>query len=130
MEYLDENIIWIWKEENLSSRRFSTIQILGDKVNLFYYGENCDIPKNITTIGEYKKYSTSKIREKVFAKWINKEISNNELYVKTKKACSEMAGKRVSELIQQNFSTERMYFSKLWRNNITMLRQQLQKQLF
>ena len=37
MEYLDENIIWIWKEENLSSRRFSTIQILGDKVNLFYY---------------------------------------------------------------------------------------------
>ena len=37
LEYLDENIIWIWKEENLSSRRFSTIQILGDKVNLFYY---------------------------------------------------------------------------------------------
>lgn len=62
------------------------------------------LPATQLTINEYTKYTNSKSREKVFAKWINNEISNDPIYLSLKSNCSNFAGERLCSFVLNNLN--------------------------
>ena len=76
---------------------------------LEYNGEISYIPKDATTNEEYMASTTSHTREKVFSKWINSELSDNEEYTTIKKKCSTTAGETLSHLIKDNFNSKNVF---------------------
>lgn len=105
INYIRKNGSWtLYKNSNISF-----INIIDNKVVLSYNAETSIVPIDISTNSEYMHYTTSKIREKVFAKWINDIISNDANYIKYKKICSETAGKAVSDKINNEFQIDNIY---------------------
>ena len=52
----------------------------------------------------YQKETTNKYREKVFSKFINKELQDNQEYLEAKVLCSEKAGKNLTKLINEKIN--------------------------
>jgi len=50
-------------------------------------------------LADFEKNTSSLLREKVFAKWINLHASSNPDYLKAKHACSDVAGKNLTKLV-------------------------------
>lgn len=82
------------------------------------------------TLEEFENKTNSIIREKVFAKWINQCLKNNQQYEISKKICAEVAGKNLVNFLNQNksftqtnlkkllqISTETYYFAKTTQQN-------------
>ena len=99
----------IWKHEGRSYS--SKIIKKGGKVTLHYQngGGGCskEYPLEPSpTIAEYNKGSTSVLREKVFAKWVNQEIANTDEYIAAKKDCAVTAGNALEKYVKDNFKKE------------------------
>jgi hypothetical protein len=80
---------FIHKENNQVIFRYNDSII---KLNL-----NCNLE-------EFENKTNSMIREKVFAKWINQCLKNNQQYEISKKNCAEVAGKNLVDFLTQNKS--------------------------
>ena len=96
VDYLKTNNIW-QKEQ---SRAY-----IIDKKVILKYGELLSVlPIQISTIDEYLHGTSSLTREKVFSKWINLNLSNDEKYLSLKRACSETAGIKIQNLVNNNYN--------------------------
>lgn len=91
-----------WSKDDIQSR----ITLSGTQLLFSFQDEKLYIPLLTDNIDVFTKKTTSKIREKVFAKWINEVISNDDEYQKLKKKCSLSAGRAISNLINENYSPE------------------------
>lgn len=111
----------------------SVITKEGSYIILKFNSEVSRVPLGIKTNNEYMSYTTSKTREKVFSKWINKIIYDDSTYLKYKKHCSEVAGIKVRTLIKENFNPKHVYeffqiyetpyyYAKSTKNETTILR--------
>lgn len=105
IEYLKQNLTWVLDEKN----NHSEIKMLDKCIVLSFNGISSIIPIKISTVSEYMQKTVSLTREKVFSKWINKEISRDTNYLRAKKICSETAGKYVSEIIQKGYNPINVY---------------------
>jgi hypothetical protein len=105
ISYLKENNTWILHKND----KDSIIYLHEDNIVLSYGDIVSEIPTTIVTNTEYMKYTTSKTREKVFAKWISNVISNDSEYLRLKKICSETAGKRICDKINNEFKPDNIY---------------------
>lgn len=96
VDYLKTNNIW-QKEQ-------SRAYIIDKKVILKYEELLSVLPIQISTIDEYLHGTSSLTREKVFSKWINLNLSNDEKYLSLKRACSETAGIKIQNLVNNNYN--------------------------
>lgn len=72
----------------------STAELVNDNLILNYNQATSKTIKNFSksNYNDFKKNTTSKLREKVFAKWISEEISYSVDYNNSKSACANIAG--------------------------------------
>lgn len=105
LEYLTRYSIWELKK----GKNISKIIRNGDYIILSFGLESSHVPISIKTNNEYMNYTKSKIREKVFAKWIKDIIANDAYYIRLKKICSETAGKKVCDKINSEFCEDNIY---------------------
>lgn len=106
-KYLEQKTVWnLHKNDNSSSIQYSDDK---NTIILSYNDIVSIVPASISTNAEYMKYTTSKTREKVFSKWINEVATHDSEYTKLKKLCSETAGKKVSDKINNEFSPDNVY---------------------
>ena len=101
ISYLQENGPW--------ADNFSTLYLQDNLLIASYNNISIKLPVNITSSVEYIKHTNAKIREKVFSKWINANISCDPAYLKLKKICSVSAGKNVCNIINQNYRPDNIY---------------------
>jgi hypothetical protein len=81
----------------------SSINKESDEV-IFNYNDNI-IKLNLNcNLEQFENKTNSVIREKVFAKWINQYLKNNQQYEISKKNCAEVAGKNLVNFLNQNKS--------------------------
>lgn len=87
----------------------------------------------IKSWNDYIKQTNSKIREKVFSKWISEIIKNDKTYRDLKSRCSNMAGKYITECIRNNLDKSNLsrllqiypksyYYAKITKNHIFVYR--------
>ncbi|MFI3142310.1 MAG: hypothetical protein R3Y27_08405 [Clostridia bacterium] len=62
----------------------------------------CQVPISISTAAQFMQNTNTKVREKVFSKWISENLKKDEVYIRLKKLCSETAGKNICQLIKHN----------------------------
>lgn len=95
---------WMLKKDGNVSEIFK----MGSKLKLEYTSGDTVItnlvPIEISSVDEYEKYTNAIIREKVVAKWINKKLRNDDIYVKMKKTCAEKAGENVVAYLNENLN--------------------------
>ena len=103
--YLAKNDNW----ELYSDGNVSMAKIKNNNVVLSFNNDTKEIPITISSINDYMNYTDSVIREKVFAKWISHKLKSSITYNNLKKQCSEVAGKKVSNLINSNFKPNNVY---------------------
>lgn len=75
-----------------------------DQIELTYKEnklENKAVLKRGVSLPEFEKITNPLIREKAFAKYINKHLSNNEAYLEAKRVCSDTAGKNLLAFIKK-----------------------------
>lgn len=129
VDWLDKNTKW----ELIKGNDKSIITKDDLYVYLEFNQKITKIPVEIHTNSDYMKYTTSKIREKVFAKWINEYMNVDLIYLKYKKRCSEVAGRKVKHFIMENFKPEHIfdffqiydesyYYAKSTKNETTILK--------
>ena len=63
--------------------------------------ENKAVLKRGVSLLEFEKTTNSLLREKAFAKYINKHLSDNEDYLETKRVCSDTAGKNLLAFVKK-----------------------------
>lgn len=106
IRYLGKYNIWKRKKGENVAKIYRT----GNYITLSFNSESVNVPVFIKTNNEYKEYTTSKIREKVFAKWIKySNISDDANYICLKKNCSITAGKRICNQINSEFCEDNLY---------------------
>ncbi|MDY0116454.1 MAG: hypothetical protein RBR59_02630 [Sulfurimonadaceae bacterium] len=85
-----------------------------DKLFLFFYNGE-EVVENFTTCDymQFQKSTSSKNREKVFARYLNKELALDPRYLKHKKECLEKAGENLVDFlkkkVEMNPSTKSLY---------------------
>ena len=90
------------------------------------------IPKTISTVSEFESYTSSTTREKVFAKWINAILKNDNTYQSLKKQCSIEAGKNLTAYVLKHLNYSAIsrllqiydtpyYYAKTTNQGITLL---------
>jgi len=87
---------------------------LGNYMKMAYSGEALildingyrEIIDNFSTCDyeRYQKETTNKYREKVFSKFINNELQDNQEYLEAKVLCSEKAGENLTKLINEKIN--------------------------
>ena len=87
----------------------SLAKIENNNVVLSFNDDTKKIPIAISSTDDYMNYTDSAVREKVFAKWISHKLKASITYNDLKKQCSEVAGKKVSDLINSNFKPDNVY---------------------
>lgn len=113
VEYIQTNQRW----ELRKNSNISVITIDGNNIVMKYNNDTSIVPISISTNKAYMKYTTSKTREKVFSKWINDIISNDNEYRCLKKICSTTAGKSIAEKINNEFKPNNVYkFFQIYMN--------------
>lgn len=129
VSYLLNNTQWCLKTDRYKSRA----SIVDEKILMESKDKKSLIPKNICTNADFMKYTLVETREHVFAKWINSELSRNCKYIELKKYCSEVAGKKLSRIINEGFNSndgmckflriydKQYYYAKTTSKEITML---------
>lgn len=97
-DYLQKN--QTWSLTTLSDKSYIKL----DKNNIIFIFNNIHstIPINISTCDEYIKNTSSKTREKCFAKWINNVLSYDDTYKQLKKICSKKAGIEITNYISNS----------------------------
>ncbi len=105
LKYLQKYSTWQFKK----GKDVSKIIYNENSILFSFNQESSCIPISIKTTSEYMNYTTSKIREKVFAKWIKDVIANDTYYIQLKKTCSKTAGKKVSDKINSEFCENNIY---------------------
>lgn len=111
----------------------STACLSGDNVILSYDGERSRVPADITTNSQYMRYTSSRTREKVFAKWVRERLPGDPTYLELKKHCSRTAGEQVAELIRSGARSASLhrffqvhaqayYYAKTTAGGVTILR--------
>ncbi|HBG7674923.1 TPA: hypothetical protein KRE78_002564 [Clostridioides difficile] len=103
LNYLDTNGTWVLSEKG----RTSSISIENDLVKLSLNDEYKLLPRN-SSLDDFERLTNSKIREKVFSKWINLCISKDEDYLNSKNICSNVAGANLVRQIQSNLTLDNM----------------------
>ena len=114
-------------------KKQSCAYINGNNVILEYGELSSVLPINITSIDEYLHETSSLTREKVFSKWINFCLSGDEIYLKLKRVCSETAGIKIQNLVNNNFNPSNVanffriykdeyYYAKTTANSIELLK--------
>lgn len=104
LSYLEKHDTYVFSKNNYKSI------IKKDNKNiifiLFYNNIKLEefVPVDIKSWNDFMFNTSSKIREKVFAKWINEKCSFNEEYKFAKYICSKEAGKNLVYYIKQNFN--------------------------
>lgn len=111
--YLQEKNVWSFEKNGNVSK--ATIK---DDSIILSFGENISIvPIDIHTNQQYIAYTNPKTREKVFAKWINNCFSDDLEYIRLKKLCAEIAGKKVSDKINLEYKPDYVYdFLQIYSN--------------
>lgn len=103
--YLERNARWVLHKDSDVSECYIQDGFVVLKFNTL----SKKVPVNITTNRQFMKKTTSKIREKVFAKWINDIISQDDTYIRLKRDCSASAGERICQLITNHYSPASVY---------------------
>lgn len=106
LTYLNNN-----KKYCFINKKYTSSIFLSNNTVILNYNENnkfeiSEIPCSIHNWDDYMNYTTSKTREKVFAKWISEICSNNYDYLNSKKLCSNKAGENLIKYIKKNLNTE------------------------
>lgn len=105
IEYLERSTQWILHKGGNGSECY-----MQDDFVVFRFNDLLErIPVHITTNEQFMNNTSSKTREKVFAKWINDVISQDDSYIRLKKECSTDAGERICNFITNNYSPESVY---------------------
>ena len=97
INYLEQHKQWII--ENGKSK----IILQKDLIVLSYNNFNTSLPINCS-LKDYQTLTNSKIREKVFAKFINKELSMHNNYKTSKRNCAITASKNLADELIQNLN--------------------------
>lgn len=106
VQYLNSQRNWTLRKGN----DVSTISLMPqDTIHFSYNNESCELPPNLSTVDAYSDLTTSTLREKVFAKWIKKELSNDCEYIRRKKQCSVTAGQALANVITTNYTPENVF---------------------
>lgn len=83
--------------------------LFGQNVILKYNNITSVVPLSTNTNREFMKNTVSSTREKVFSKWINHELSSDKEYLRIKHKCSSVAGKKVCDKINSEFSAKNIF---------------------
>ncbi len=67
-----------------------------------------NIPVTIETPHEFMSLTNSKIREKVFSKWISDFLETDNRYIEHKRLCSETAGYNLCNFIRMNLAFDNL----------------------
>lgn len=102
-----KEVFWEYKSKNYSS----AISIMDDSIYLMHINDDdeyaAEFPAaNPISIYEYEEKTSPLIREKVFSKWLSKELSRNENYISIKKKCAVTAGNNLASFIEDNLNME------------------------
>lgn len=76
----------------------------GNYLVFLHNNHQVSVPCSIKSIEEFEQFSNSEIREKVFAKWIGKQLSEDTNYLALKKNCAVTAGQKICKKINLNFN--------------------------
>lgn len=101
LNYLDTNGDWVLSEKG----RNSSISIENNSVKLSLNDEPSLLPRT-SSLDDFEKLTNSRLREKVFSKWINLCISKDEDYLNSKNICSNVAGDNLVKQIQANLTLD------------------------
>jgi len=105
VEFIKKNKVW--RSFDANKDKEAIIYSKGEKVVFQYrindYSEVVSLNFN-TTLDDFQIKTTSKIRENVFSKWINKVISSNESYLIKKKICAEVAARNLKKYLLENLN--------------------------
>ncbi len=105
VNYLRKNKKWSLTRKGNISEAF----LDEDNVILKHNSTQSTIPQAIKTNIEFMTYSVFDTRKKVFAKWINSEISSDATYLNAKYKCSVTAGEKVCAKINTEFSAKNAF---------------------
>jgi len=96
------------------------IDLKGEMLSLWYKSKKItsatDLPKTID-FDSFERETNPLIREKVFSKWINQNLSSNDLYITAKKECAITAGKNLLSELKKNLSMANIARLLRLRNN-------------
>ncbi|BFU77115.1 hypothetical protein ALC152_03300 [Arcobacter sp. 15-2] len=88
-----------------SQRKNIKLAYSEEKLYLFYNGDEIKIQNfSECSYERFKNETTSKIREKVFSKFINQHLASDIMYLEAKKNCAEKAGKNLVDYLKCNVS--------------------------
>ena len=97
----------IWKYENPSKHENAIIKLFSNTVKLEYH-KNGIIKKAILpltcSLSLYEQKTTSKIREKVFSRFINTELSDNPTYRMLKRKCAIASATALAKELKDNLN--------------------------
>ena len=105
VDYLKKHTRWTLRKD----RNISECYIQGNFVVLKFNNQTENVPVTIKTNKQFMEYTSSVIREKVFAKWIKEVLSDDNRYTILKKECSEAAGEQICNYITENYSPSSVY---------------------
>ncbi len=94
---------WTLKKNKYISR----IKVEKNNVKFLFNDKSCTLPiKDDFTVREYLNITNSTFREKVFAKWISKEIRYDSEYERLKRICAKHAGKNLVSYLLKNLDDD------------------------
>lgn len=94
------------KEWNYNNGRYTSKICITAQGIAFYHKSKLisTLPNAPIDINTFENLTTSLSREKVFAKWISEQLSNDETYIRLKNICSVNAGKRLCAYVKEHFN--------------------------
>ena len=102
ISYLQEQDFQVQDSRN----RISKLSYTNDKLSMTFVDDNIIIDSfSQCTYDIFKKETNSKMREKVFSKFINQQLYNNPVYLAIKQQCSISAGTNLVHYLKQQLIT-------------------------
>lgn len=91
--------------------------LVNDNLSLEYGASNKSIIKNFSksTYNDFMTKTNSKTREKVFSKWINKDVKQSPMYIQSKSECSQTAGLEIVNKYKKYIGTSNKKLLRLFR---------------
>jgi|GEM_PF-790485 hypothetical protein len=97
-----------WNLINLEKKKESTIELIGTNIILEYSFNGKTVSSKTLpidcTLDKYEKNTDSKIREHVFAKFINQNLNSNSTYNQAKKDCAIIAANNLANELRNNLN--------------------------
>lgn len=97
-----------WNLINLEKKKESTIELIGTNIILEYSFNGKTVSSKTLpidcTLDKYEKNTDSKIREHVFAKFINQNLNSNSTYNQAKKDCAIKAANNLADELRNNLN--------------------------